>query len=80
MKSDDWFHDDLYRPPEAGSSEDKERRLAIRQTARTFRVLLFGVVALVAILMLYWLIQLFICDFREMVFPNMPRRASWLCR
>lgn len=32
------------------------------------------------IIMLYWLVLVFICDLREVAFPNMPRRASWLCR
>ena len=80
MKSDDWFRDDVYRPPEEESSADRERRIAIRRTARTLRLLLLGVVALTAILMLYWLVQVFICDFREALFPGMARRAAWLCR
>lgn len=79
MKSDDWFHDDVYRPPEEESSAERERRITIRRTARTLRLLLLGVVALTAILMLYWLVQVFICDFREALFPGMARRAAWLC-
>jgi len=79
MKSDDWFRDDVYRPPEEESSADRERRITIRRTARTLRLLLLGVVALTAILMLYWLVQVFICDFREALFPGMARRAAWLC-
>ena len=80
MKSDDWFRDDVYRPPEEESSAERERRITIGRTARTLRLLLLGVVALTAVLMLYWLVQVFICDFREALFPGMPRRAAWLCR
>jgi hypothetical protein len=80
MKSDDWFRDDVYQPPEEESSAERERRITIRRTARTLRLLLLSVVALTAILMLYWLVQVFICDFREALFPSMPRRAAWLCR
>jgi len=80
MKSDDWFRDDVYRPPEEELSAERERRITIRRTARTLRLLLLSVVALTAILMLYWLIQVFICDFREVMFPGMGRRAAWLCR
>jgi len=80
MKSDDWFRDDVYRSPEEESVADRERQIAIRRTARTVRLLLVGLVALTAILMLYWLVQVFICDFRDAVFPGMGRRASWLCR
>jgi hypothetical protein len=80
MKSDDWFRDDVYHPPEEESSADREKRITIRRTARTLRLLLLSVVALTAILMLYWLVQVFICDFREALFPGMGRRAAWLCR
>ena len=80
MKSDDWFHDDVYRPPEEEPSAERERRISRERTARTLRLLLLSVVALTAILMLYWLVQVFICDFREALFPGMPRRAAWLCR
>ncbi len=80
MKSDDWFRDNVYRPPEEEPSAERERRIMVGRTARTLRLLLLGVVALTAILMLYWLVQVFICDFREVMFPGMPRRAAWLCR
>lgn len=79
MKSDDWFRDDVYQPPEEESFAEMERRITIGRTARAFRLLLLSVVALTAILMLYWLVQVFVCDFREALFPGMPRRAAWLC-
>jgi hypothetical protein len=79
MKSDDWFRDDVYQPPEEESFAETERRITIGRTARTLRLLLLGVVGLTAILMLYWLVQVFVCDFREALFPGMPRRAAWLC-
>jgi hypothetical protein len=79
MKSDDWFRDDVYQPPEEESLAETERRITIGRTARAFRLLLLSFVALTAILMLYWLVQVFVCDFREALFPGMPRRAAWLC-
>ena len=74
MKGDDWFRDDVYQSPEERSSG------ARRPTARMLRLLLVSVLTLTAIIMLYWLVLVFICDFRETVFPDMPRRVSWLCR
>jgi hypothetical protein len=79
MKSDDWFRDDVYQQPEEESLAETERRITIGRTARSFRLLLLSFVALTAILMLYWLVQVFVCDFREALFPGMPRRAAWLC-
>ncbi len=78
MKGDDWFRDDYQRPEEESAAE-RERRITIGRAAWTLRLLLLSVVALTAILMLYWLGQVFICDFREALFPGMPRRAAWLC-
>jgi hypothetical protein len=79
MKSDDWFRDGVYQPPEEESSAERERRITIGRTARALRLLLLSVVALTAILMLYWLVQVFVCDFREALFPGMSRRGAWLC-
>jgi hypothetical protein len=80
VKGDDWFRDDFYRPPQAESAVEREVRERVARTARALQVLLVGVVALTAILMLYWLVQVFVCDFREALFPGTPRRAAWLCR
>jgi hypothetical protein len=80
MKSDEWFRDGVYQPPEGESSAERERRIMLARTARTLRLLLLTVVTLTATLMLYWLVQVFICDFREALFPGMARRAPWLCR
>jgi hypothetical protein len=80
VKGDDWFRDDFYRPPQAESAVEREVRERVARTARALQVLLVGVVALTAILMLYWLVQVFVCDFREALFPGMARRAPWLCR
>jgi hypothetical protein len=58
---------------------ESEKRISGERTARTLRLLLLSVVAATAVLMLYWFVQVFICDFREVMFPDMPRRAPWLC-
>jgi hypothetical protein len=79
MKNDNWFRDAVCHSPEEESSVEGQRQLSVARTARVLRLLLVSVVALVALLMLYWLVQVFICDFREALFPGMPRRAAWLC-
>jgi hypothetical protein len=80
MKGDDWFRDDVYRAPEAESPVEREVRERVARAGRSLQMLLLGVVTLIAILMLCCLVQVFVCDFREALFPGMPRRAAWLCR
>jgi hypothetical protein len=79
MKNDDWFRAAAYHSPEEESSMEGQRRLSVARTARALRPVLVSPVALVALLMLSWLVQVFICDFREALFPAMPRHATWLC-
>jgi hypothetical protein len=79
MKNDDWFRDAVYHSPEEESSVEGQRRLSVARTARVLRLLLVNVVAPIALVMLYRLTQVFICDFREALFPGMLRRAPWLC-
>jgi len=79
VKSDDWFRDDMYRPAEESPAAERETQIAVRRTARAVRLLLLSVVTLTALLMLYWLVQVFICDFRKALFPGMARRAAWPC-
>jgi len=50
MKSDDWFRDGAYLPPERESSAERERRITLARTARTLRLLLLTAVTLTAIL------------------------------
>lgn len=50
-----------------------------RWLRRWLRVLFFAVAIGAAVIILYGMVQLFICDFREVVFPGLPRRTRWLC-
>ena len=72
MKGDDQFHRDVQRPPE-------EAAPSTRWLARSVRVLILTLAVLAAVAILYGIVQLFICDLRELVFRGMPRRAVWLC-
>lgn len=46
---------------------------------RWLRIVILALGVLDAVAVLYGIVQIFICDLREMVFPGMPRRAVWLC-
>jgi hypothetical protein len=74
VKGDGPFHDDdVYQPAEKPAS-------SIRWLATSLRVLILAVAVLAAVAILYGIVQVFICDLREIVFQGMPRRAVWLCR
>ena len=47
--------------------------------ARSLRVLIMTLAVLAAVAILYGIVQVFICDLRQLVFRGMPRRAVWLC-
>lgn len=46
---------------------------------RWLRIVIVGLAVLAAVAVLYGIVQVFICELRELVFPGMPRRAAWLC-
>lgn len=80
MKDDDLFRDDVGHPspdkPLAARSSNG-RTSGLSKLVRTLIV----IVALAAAgLVLYGILQVFVCDLREIVFRGMPRRAVWLCR
>lgn len=68
----DTFHGDVRRPPE-------EPARSTGWLARSLRVLILTLAVLAAVVILYGIVQVFICDLRELVFRGMPRRAVWLC-
>ncbi len=72
MKGDDPFRGDVERPLEQPAS-------STRWLARSLRVLILTLAVLAAVAILYGIVQVFICDLRELVFRGMPRRAVWLC-
>ena len=72
MNGDDQVHGDAQRPPEEPAS-------STRWLARSLRVLILTLAVVAAVAILYGIVQVFICDLRELVFRGMPRRAVWLC-
>ena len=72
MKGEGPFRGDVERPPEDPAS-------STRWLARSLRVLILTLAVLAAVAILYGIVQVFICDLRELVFRGMPRRAVWLC-
>jgi hypothetical protein len=72
------------RPPEVSDpiSTARSQDRGVGSSAwlrRWLRILLFAFAVCAAAIILYGLVQLFICDFREVVFPDLPRRGRWLC-
>lgn len=47
---------------------------------RWLRIVIMALAVLAAVAILYGIVQVFICELRELVFAGMPRRAAWLCR
>ena len=80
MKDDSFFRDDVSRPSTdepVPASSSNGRRGGRRGPLRALVVM----VALAAgLLVLYGILQVFVCDLREVVFRGMPHRAVWLCR
>jgi hypothetical protein len=72
VKGEGPFRGDVERPPEEPAS-------STRWLARSLRVLILTLAVLAAVAILYGIVQVFICDLRELVFRGMPRRAVWLC-
>jgi hypothetical protein len=80
MKSDDLFRDDL-GPSSADESQTPGRaHLRGAGLSTALRAIIVITALAVAALVLYGILQVFVCDFREVVFKGMSRRAVWLCR
>jgi hypothetical protein len=79
MKSDNLFRDDLGR-----SSADESQASGARHSGAGLGKPLRAIIVIAALaaagLVLYGILQVFVCDFREAVFKGMSRRAVWLCR
>jgi len=80
MKSDDLFRDDLSRPPADESQEAGRAHHSGGGLRRSLRAVIVITAVAAAGLVLYGILQVFVCDFREAVFKGMSRRAVWLCR
>ena len=78
MKSDDLYRDDPGEPRRAVAARIEPR--AGRGVRRLLRALVVIVALGAGSLILYGILQVFVCDLREAVFKGAPRRAGWLCR
>jgi hypothetical protein len=80
MKDDGLFRDDVSRPSTeepAPARSSNGRGGGLRGPLRALVVM----VALAAgLLVLYGILQVFVCDLREVVFKGASHRAVWLCR
>jgi hypothetical protein len=80
MKSDDLFRDDLGR----ASADESQASGRANYIGAGFSTALRAIIVIAALaaagLVLYGILQVFVCDFREVVFKGMSRRAAWLCR
>ncbi len=47
--------------------------------SKALRIVIVVVAVAAVALVLYGILQVFVCDFREVVFRGMSRRAIWLC-
>jgi hypothetical protein len=80
MKGNDPYADDVYRPPDGTSAAGEGTGIGSPNwLGRWLRVLILVVLVVAAVAVLYWMVQVFICDLRETVFRGMSRRAAWLC-
>lgn len=78
MKSDDLYRGDAGTPRDASPAVVRHR--AGHGVPRLLRALVVIVALVAGGLVLYGILQLFVCDLREVVFKGAPRRAVWLCR
>jgi hypothetical protein len=80
VKNDELFRDGLGRPPAdepAATDSGHRRRWSL---ATPLRAVILIVALWTAGLVLYGILQVFVCDFRAVVFKGMSHRAVWLCR
>jgi hypothetical protein len=80
MKSDDLFRDDLGRSSADDSQTTARTHLSGAGLSTPLRAIIVIAALAAAALVLYGILQVFVCDFREVVFKGMSRRAVWLCR
>jgi hypothetical protein len=80
MKNDELFRDGLGRSPadESAATDSGHRRSG--SLATPLRAAILIVARWAAGLVLYGILQVFVCDFRGVVFKGMSHRAVWLCR
>jgi len=80
MKSDGLFRDDLGRSSADESQAPGRAHHSGTGLGTALRAIIVIAGLAAAGLVLYGILQVFVCDFREVVFKGMSRRAVWLCR
>ena len=80
MKSDDLFRDDLARASADESQASGRANYGGAGLSTALRAIIVIAALAAAGLVLYGILQVFVCDFREVVFKGMSHRAVWLCR
>jgi hypothetical protein len=80
MKNDDLFRDGVGQAPADESQAAGRARRGRGGLSTLVRTLILIVGLAAAGLVLYGILQIFVCDFREVVFKGMSHRAVWLCR
>jgi len=80
MKSDDLYRDDMGRSSADESQASGRAHRSGSGLGGPLRAIIVIVALAAAGLVLYGILQVFVCDFREAVFKGMSRRAVWLCR
>jgi hypothetical protein len=80
MKNDDLFRDGVGQAPADESQATGSPHRGRGGLSTLVRTLILIVALAAAALVLYGILQVFVCDFREVVFKGMSRRVVWLCR
>jgi hypothetical protein len=80
MKNDGLFRDGVGQAPADESQAAGSAHRGGRGLSTLVRTLILIVALAAAGLVLYGILQVFVCDFREVVFKGMSRRTVWLCR
>lgn len=80
MKDDNPFRDDVGHPSPGEPLAARRSNGRTSGLGKFVRTLIVIVALAAAGLVLYGILQVFVCDLREIVFRGMPRRAVWLCR
>jgi len=80
VKDDNPFRDDAGHPSPGEPVAARSSNGRTSGFSKLVRTLIVIVALAAAGLVLYGILQVFVCDLREIVFRGMPRRAVWLCR
>jgi hypothetical protein len=80
VKDDNLFRDEVGQPPTDELPTVRSSRDGRGSLSKLIRTAIVVVALAAAGLVLYGILQIFVCDLREIVFKGTPHRAVWLCR